>query len=210
MVFQDLSRPYTVSGLSPYRELRLHIPRDAFAERNGSVELLSGSKVPAGDPLGTLFTGYLEGYAAALPTMTEVQAEVGLDGVLHLLSSLVAGVTGVERAGVAALSETGLLALAERLIAARLGDARLDAAGLARALGVSRTRLYHAFAARGGVARAIRDARMDRAGHLLGTQAHAGRSIEAISALCGFGDYGTFARGFRRRFGASPRDWRGR
>lgn len=130
-----------------------------------------------------------------------------MEGVLHLVSGLVISALKTERVGESPAGNT-LLALADRHIQALLENPRLEVAGLARALGVSRTRLYEAFAERGGIAAAIRDARLDRARLRLKEPADRHRTMEEVARGCGFEDYPTFTRAFRRRFGLSPREWR--
>ena len=125
-------------------------------------------------------------------------------GVLHLLSGLVnSSVQGSNQQGSTLALDT-LLALALRHIEALLADPMLDVAMLARAIGVSRSRLYDAFMAFGGVASAIRDARLDRARLCLTAPENRHRTLEDIARICGFIEYSTFTRAFRRRFGMSP------
>ncbi len=204
LILYDLGRPYTAASIEPYHELRLYVPRDAFAKRVGRIETLSGLQLKGGDALVDLFTSYVSTYAAALPRMSVHQADVGMDGVLHLLSGLVNASLSVsgERGG--ALARDTLLALALRHIEVLLGDPRLDVAMLARAIGVSRSRLYDAFVAQGGVASAIRDTRLERARHRITAPEDLHRTLEEIARLCGFSEYATFTRAFRRRFGLSP------
>ena len=54
----------------------------------------------------------------------------------------------------------------------------------------------------------IRDARLDRVRQRLLAPANLRRTIEEIARECGFADYSTFVRAFRRRFGLSPGEWR--
>lgn len=204
VVFQDAGRPFTVAGTENYRELRLFVPRAAFL-RVGRIEALAGLRIPADGPLAPLFTRYLADYAAALPTLSADDASVGLDGVLHLLSGLVGRTLSLQGDDGERLAPDSLLGLASPLIAAGIGDPALDAAALARALGVSRTRLYKAFAARGGVAAAIRDARLDRARLQILSPAYRHMKLDAVAFACGFTDYSSFSRAFRARFGESPR-----
>ena len=75
---------------------------------------------------------------------------------------------------------------------------------LARAVGVSRSRLYDAFVERGGVATAIREARLDRAKLRLSALEQRHRTLEEIARISGFAEYATFTRTFRRRFGMAP------
>lgn len=206
----DLARPYTVAVPASYRETRLYVPRSVFAEKVGSIDGLVGLQIPAASPLAGLFSQYLSSLLSSLPTMTQAEADAGLDGALHLLSALVASRAGVRRSDEEQLSGNTLVRIANHYIADLLGHPELDVAMLARALSVSRATLYRAFSKRGGVAAAIRAARLDRAKHLASAASQRHRTLEAIAHECGFSDYPTFARAFRERFGVPPRDVRGR
>ena len=204
LILYDLGRPYTAASIEPYRELRLYVPRDLFTMRVGRIDALSGLLLKGGSGLVDLFTNYLAAYATALPRMSAREADAGMDGVLHLLSGLVNTSLSVSRADGGALTRDTLLALAMRHIEVLLGDPRLDVAMLARTIGVSRSRLYDAFLVRGGVASAVRDARLERARLRLAAPEERHRTLEEIARLCGFLEYSTFTRAFRRRFGMSP------
>jgi AraC-like DNA-binding protein len=204
----DLGRPYTATSLEPYHELRLYVPREVFARRVGRIEMLSGLRLNSQSGLVGMFEAFLAAYSKSLPTLTDRQATIGMEGVLHLLAGLVS--SSAERAdtGSSALSAGLIKSLALRHIEALLADPMLDVDMLSRVTGVSRTRLYNAFVESRGVASAIRDARLDRARLQLSAQEHRHRTMEDIAHLCGFVEYTTFTKAFRRRFGLSPRDAR--
>ncbi|MCX4198929.1 helix-turn-helix domain-containing protein [Methylobacterium organophilum] len=75
-------------------------------------------------------------------------------------------------------------------------------------MGLSRTSLYRAFAETGGIAAAIRDARLDLARRRLEARRDDKVRIASIAYACGFTDVPTFNRGFRKRFGLAPGDLR--
>jgi AraC family transcriptional activator of tynA and feaB len=206
----DLARQYTVAVPASYRETRLYVPRSVFAEKVGSIDGLVGLQIPAELPLAGLFNQYLSSFLISLPTMMQVEADAGLDGTLHLLSGLVASRTDVRRRDEEQVSGDALVCMANHYIADLLGHPKLDVATLARIIGVSRATLYRAFSGRGGIATAIRAARLDRAKYLVSALSHQHRTLEAVAHECGFSDYPTFARAFRKRFGAPPSDVRGR
>ena len=209
-MFFDLARPYAVTVPTDYRELRLYVPRRDFTARVGRIERFVGLEIPAAAPLTSLFNRYLAGVFAALPAMSPHEAESGVDGILHLLSNLVASQADLRRDDADGPSTETVLSLVDRHIAALLGNPTLDVAMLARAVGLSRTRLYEALADRGGVAAAIRDARLEWANRRLLDPAERHITIEEIARGCGLTDYPTFSRAFRRRFDRPPRDVRGR
>jgi AraC family transcriptional activator of tynA and feaB len=131
-----------------------------------------------------------------------------LVGWFHLLSGLARCEVGASTVSGVDLTQDAIVALADRFIEGHLNHL-LDSETIMRALGVSRTRLYAAFASRGGVHAAIRNARLDRARLMLATSTIAGRSLADVAQSCGFADYASFARAaFRGRFGCAPRDIR--
>ncbi len=86
----DLARPYAVTVPTSYREMRVYVRRREFAAKVGDIRVLAGLRFPAGDPLVAMFSGYLGDLLRRLPTMTPGEADIGLEGALHLLSGLVA------------------------------------------------------------------------------------------------------------------------
>lgn len=85
---------------------------------------------------------------------------------------------------------------------------RPDVDATAAAVGVSRTTLYRAFAAHGGVHAFVGRRRMDQAHSLLRIQGAAREQIEATARRFGYSSRAAFTRAFRDRFGFSPGDVR--
>lgn len=92
-------------------------------------------------------------------------------------------------------------------IDARLGSAQLNAASLARALGISRSTLYRLFSAEGGVNAHIRKRRLERVHQLLGQPA-VSEPITILAERWGFCDAAHFGRLFRETYGMTPGDYR--
>ena len=134
-----------------------------------------------------------------MPDMTEAEASIAVESTLHLFRGLVGAPMGD-------VSADALRSLAAVHIERSLHDPGFGPDALYRALCVSRSRLYAAFADGEGVAAAIRDARLDRAHRQLSAPAHAGDSVTAIMYRCGFTNASGFSTAFRRRFGIAPRD----
>ncbi|MFY9290103.1 MAG: helix-turn-helix domain-containing protein [Methylorubrum rhodinum] len=204
LVITDMGRPFSVATNRSYRETRLYIDRALFEARIGRATELSGLLLNRDAPLVGLFTGYLAGYVQAVPTLSPKERETGLDGLLHLLAGLVDHQRFADAAADGPLSLEAIRDLADGLIARHLCSPDLDVDAMVRGLGVSRTRLYAAFAERGGVRAAIRDARLDR----VRAQLASAGPIEEIAFAAGFRDYASFSRAFRRRFGSPPRECR--
>ncbi len=73
---------------------------------------------------------------------------------------------------------------------------------------LSRSHLYRAFASDGGVAKVIRDKRLDRAYRILVDRGDKPVSLKEIAYRCGFHDGTQFTHAFKARFNMTPRDAR--
>jgi len=130
-----------------------------------------------------------------------------LDGTLELAKAVLRGSLHPARAF--ADGETALYYSACTHIDAHLGKPDLSAAEIAAALGCSRAHLYRVFARHGTtVAARLRESRLRQARRLL--EGAPQLSIELIAWRCGYADSSSFGKAFKRRFGASPYDWRTR
>ncbi|WP_227439453.1 helix-turn-helix domain-containing protein [Methylobacterium sp. W2] len=194
----DSGRPFLIGAYEDYEEIRLSVTRAAFRAHVGEPEAYAGRLIGDG-PLNALFATYLRSYAALVPGMTEAEAGIAVEGTLHLFRGLVGARTG-------AVTANALRSLAAVHIERSLHDPGFGPDALCRALCVSRSRLYAAFADGEGVAATIRDARLDRARGYLSDPALAKESIATIMIRCGFTDPSMFSKAFRRRFGMSARD----
>jgi AraC-like DNA-binding protein len=96
-----------------------------------------------------------------------------------------------------------------RLIEERSGEPALNPNDIAQELGISK-RYLHALLAEGGTTflGTLGRIRLDRAGELLADRRLGRCQIAEIAAMCGYLDPGYFARAFKRRYGATPRNWR--
>lgn len=102
-----------------------------------------------------------------------------------------------------------LLLAAQDFIRVRLWDPRLGPESLAAHLGTSVRFLSAIFAEQGSSPAAyIRDARLDKAKHLLSSAERQNTAIFDIAVRVGFLDATTFSRAFRRKYGVVPSDFR--
>jgi AraC-like DNA-binding protein len=99
---------------------------------------------------------------------------------------------------------------AQRFIESRLADTRLGPRLVAGAIGVSERYLAKIFELSGQpVGSWIRERRLDWARRALVNPAFSRRSIGAIAYTVGFSDITHFSHAFRKRYGLSPRRYRG-
>ena len=202
--FLSRAQPMIAGTQSNYEEIRLAVPRETFEARVGAVDALAGCSIDA-QARSAAFGHRLRALARSVAWMSEAEAQAAVDGALHLLGCLVrdgAGEAGPE------VSQAAVRSLARAHIIRRMHDPDLDPGNIQAALGISRSTLYRAFAETDGIAAAIRDVRLDLARRRLASPRDDGLKIATIAYACGFADVPTFNRGFRKRFGLSPRDLR--
>ncbi|MCJ2050389.1 helix-turn-helix domain-containing protein [Methylobacterium sp. J-070] len=202
--FLSLNRPFVAGTLSAYEEIRLAVPRATFEAWIGRADAFAGRSLTR-DPAGAEFRACLRSVAGSIAWMSADEAQAAVEGALHLLGRLAGGATEEPRRE---LSQAAVGSLARAHIARRMRDPNLGPGEIHAALGISRSSLYRTFAESGGIATAIRDARLDLARRRLAAPQDSKLKIATIAYACGFTDIPTFNRGFRRRFGLSPGDLR--
>lgn len=203
--FLSRNRPFVAGTQSAYDEIRLAVPREMFEAWVGDADAFAGRSLTP-HPSGAEVRARLRSVAGSIAWMSADEAQAAVEGVLHLLGHLVDG--AARRGDPEAVSQAAVVSLARAHIARRMHDPDLNPQDIQRALGLSRTSLYRAFAETGGIAAAIREARLDLARRRLEASRDGKVRIASIAYACGFTDVPTFNRGFRKRFGLAPGDLR--
>ncbi|WP_246695110.1 helix-turn-helix domain-containing protein [Methylobacterium sp. P1-11] len=203
--FLSRNRPFVAGTQSAYDEIRLAVPRELFEAWVGDADAFVGRSLNP-HPAGAEVRARLRSLANSIAWMSEDEAQAAIEGVLHLLGRLVDG--AAQRTKPEEVSQAAVVSLARAHIARRMHDPDLNPRDIQVALGLSRTSLYRAFAETGGIAAAIRDARLDLARRRLEAARDDKMRIATIAYACGFTDVPTFNRGFRKRFGLAPGDLR--
>ncbi|MGQ4366144.1 AraC-like ligand-binding domain-containing protein [Streptomyces sp. SAS_272] len=201
MAFYDSTRPYTLSFADEFRQLVVQVPRRDLAVRD--TRALTARALGRCGP-GQVVPAFFTALAEAARTSPQTSAPL-LPHALGLLSAA---------ASFAASGEPGpdparalVRERASAIIRRRLADPSLDVAQVAAACRVSRRTLNRIFAPEGGVAAAIRRARLERAKALL--IEYPDRPIATVAAQCGFASESGFHRAFRAGFGTTPGGARG-
>jgi AraC-like DNA-binding protein len=203
----DSARPYTLHFAGPFRQLVLQFPRERLTERLGPAEPFAGMGIRRADPVGALASDFLTALgrdSARIPAAAAQRlAGTGLD----LLATALATARGASPEPGA--RRTAALARAKMLTLARLGDAGIEPATVAAALGVTARSLHRLFAGEGtSFMRWVIERRLEACRRDLGDPAQLGRSVSDVALGHGFSDLAHFSRAFRRRFGMAPRDFR--
>ncbi|MCG6114888.1 MAG: helix-turn-helix domain-containing protein [Mesorhizobium sp.] len=201
--FGSLGNPFS-GRATPSESLILYLPRDLFAQSTASLDAMNNT-VLSGNA-ATLLIAYLNGVEARLSCLTEQDlpriANATRDMILACIDPATEG--EVTSDGTANLA---LIERARRYVQRNLAVENLSPGDMARALGVSRTRLYQLFEHSGGVLHYIQRRRLQAAHVALGDPADTRRIIDIAEAV-GFTSAANFSRSFSKEFGYSPREAR--
>lgn len=199
----DLAQPYH-SRVQMGQRIVLLVPRELLEKLIGKKNL-HGVVLKAGQPMTTLLTDYLIGLRTFATQLSDTETAGALDALFPMLAGAFAG-KGTDYIGASVVSS---LALRQRVLAfidERITHPDLGPEKLMQHFHVSRAHLYRMFEIDGGIARLIREKRLDLAYQLLTTPApdRHSRSIKELAYACGFANSEQFRRAFKARFGATP------
>ena len=190
--------------------LTLSIPRRALDKRMPQGAVLHGACWDAADPVGALVASHMRALAQVLSEMTDEQSSVAAEATLELLAAcLLPKAIKREVTKDDPRLAPMLRTQAEAHIERHLIDPELGVASLCKALKVSRTALYDLFAVSGGVAKHVRERRLDEAMRRLVDPKRLRERVGEIGYGVGFASETTFARAFKERFGCAPSEARG-
>ncbi|WP_214411730.1 helix-turn-helix domain-containing protein [Sphaerisporangium fuscum] len=204
LVLYDTRRPYLFGFSSSMGQILVDIPREVFTE----VCLPGGVPVPTLFGRGSVQEGRLvSSLRSLLGDLVAMRGghspEETRQAVLGLIRLL-----ALERSGGPASPPAQLLTAKEH-IERHLHDPRLNAAEVARTLGISVRQLSRVFEPAGTTpARYILDRRLERAAAELSAPGAAGTRIADVAYRWGFSSQAHFARVFRGRYGRTPREAR--
>lgn len=174
----------------------------AIGFRNLHGVVLKGQR-PMTQYLATCLSGLFE----LSPSLTDAQAAAAEDAVVAVMVAALKG----EELDPQDDSSPLMLALRERVLefmVQNIHRPELSPELIQRRFHVSRAHLYRTFAADGGVAKVLRDMRLDAAFQELTSSQRPSRYISQIAFTYGFSNSSQFQRGFRARFGLTPKEAR--
>jgi AraC-like DNA-binding protein len=157
------------------------------------------------------------GWGAPLGSLLETMAE-GIDRtplprsmIAEQVGTLLTLATGFHEPATESRHRGQLARQILRRIEADFADPDLSPEGLAAELGISKRYLQQLLAGSGtSFVQELTATRLDRASDVLTDPRAISLSVGEIAFRCGFLDPGYFARAFRKRFGRTPSEWRGR
>ncbi len=199
----DLGR-ISETGVTPAHNISLVVPRRLLAVPDDVLARLHGERLAT--PMAMILADHLvsimrhAGGAGAAEA-----AAIGAMTPALLAACLQPGAETAARAR--SDLDVVVVARARAHIDANLRDPKLSPETVARAAGVSRAGLYRLFEPVGGVARAIREARLKRALHDIVAAGAAARLGDIGHSLC-FSSEAQFSRAFKAHFGFTPSEAR--
>ncbi len=196
-------RPTDITTVKlPSDMLRARVPGFASNHFAAGPPLL-----PAGAGVGRLVVELLAALANQMPHVPATAAHSCAGLLMDLLETL-AGESAPGSARASGPRRT-TLARCTDFIDRHLGDADLNAARVARAMGISMRGLHALFEPGGeSFAAYVRSRRLDRSLAALRDPDNVGRAVKEIAASCGLPNAAHFAHLFRARFGQTPRELR--
>jgi AraC-like DNA-binding protein len=199
--------PYETMPQGGYDTMALAFPPAALASRVLQPRPFYALKDDPASPRWQLLDSFLRQYVAGRSVWSEREFETLTQQLLDLIVLSI-----VEPGQQASETESATRAAhrvrALRHIRANLSDRALSPRSVAQGCGISLAYLHEVFRGEAGVEDTIFAERLNRAAQMLRAPEQAGDQIATIAYGLGFSDPAHFARAFRRRFSASPSEWR--
>lgn len=212
LFFRDLTRPWIHSCPGSMRQLMLKIPFSALLSRVEDPTCLLGIAFSAKRPAVAMAANIIRSIHRAVSAEPEGEWHGALsDMVLDTVRMLHQSISSNEGWQRERQQRSVIRRDAMRYIIRHLDDTDLSIARVATALGVGQRRLQRAFVEAGETpSQFILTQRLDGAAReLSGARGGCRSSILDIAFSVGFNDASHFSRSFTRRYGVSPRHYRG-
>ena len=202
----DLNQPYR-SHVSPGRRATWVMSRSLLEKLLGPRNL-HGVVLKAGHPMVTLLTDFLKGMQISAMQLSEEEAAMALDAGARLLAGSLIGQIAIPDA-VQTIAAQGLRQRIIEFIDHQICNPDLGPDLIIRYFHLSRAYLYRLFDGTDGVARLIREKRLDL-GYRMLTAKPTGpfdrqTLVKEVAYSCGFANSETFFRLFKARFCVTPR-----
>ncbi|MEN5297300.1 AraC family transcriptional regulator [Brucella sp. TWI559] len=181
------------------------IPKHELEKRTGWRKL-DGSVLKAQSPTTILLFNYVKDMINISSQLNATEATAAREAMLTLLASCING-TQQELTNSVAMK----LTMRHRILAYiddNLTNSALKPRSIQQHFHVSRSHLYRAFEADGGVAKVIRDKRLDLAYQLLIEIQGKQLSFKEIAYRCGFQNTSQFTKAFKSLYSISPKEAR--
>jgi AraC-like DNA-binding protein len=203
----DSTRPYEATLVSQFQHYLLRVPRALLKKRLGSIESLTGLRVPGDRGVGRIASAFLQTLPGQLPDVDHLTNTRLSETAIDLISMALAEHFGFRPDE--SSTKTAHKMRVRNFVEANLAHEDLSVALVAKALKLSPRYLNHLFSNEDiSLGRYISDRRLEHCRLALGSPQFRGQTIAEIAYRSGFGDISHFSRLFRSRFGMSPREYR--
>jgi len=204
IVILDLSQVVS-SAVEKGARITIIIPRHEL-EKLAGWRNLHGAVLKSQAPTTGLLFNYVKGMVDISAQLNATEAIAAKEAMLLLLASSLNG-TEQDLTNNVAIN----LTMRHRILAYiddNLTDYMLGPHSLQQHFHVSRSHLYRAFEQDGGVAKVIRDKRLELAYRLLVETQGKQLSLKEIAYRCGFPDASQFTKAFKSLYGVTPKNAR--
>jgi AraC-like DNA-binding protein len=202
----DCSRPLTFASYEHSRELGCVVPRGLLGISPERVAHLTATAISARHGAGWVIAPFIY-RLACLAGRGEVTQDVRR--VAESAIDLIASLCESQLAAPYVPSRAELVLRIRRYIDAHLADDDLSPERIAAAHYISKRYLYKLFEAEGtGVARLVREHRLERCRQKLTDPEYADEPVSWIAASCGLPSPSHFAQLFRESYGSTPSQYR--
>lgn len=190
-----------------FRNFMLWVPRLLLESIVPDADSLHGRVIKAKTPMASLLRTYLLSMHEQAGSMGFSEGALLTEPTLDLLGATLNAVPDNRAEHHVAVNAAMLIAI-KKYINSNLEYPDLSSDTIARALNVSRAKLYRICEPLGGIQNYIRQQRLRRALTGLMSPGYSHLTIAQIGARWGFEESSSFTRAFRREFGLSPTDAR--
>ncbi len=206
LMVHDLSEEH-VADSSDFDNLSIILPRHLLAPLLQRPDSQHGRILKSHEPLSQILSRYMRDLYELSGSMNDEQRSSLDDVTASLIAATLNGLgEGVDENSSAVASS--VLLHAKQVIDNNIQNSDLDAAGVAKASGVSRAALYRLFEPYDGVMNYIRRRRLYGSLRNLIDPMQQNRTIAEIAFDWGFTNEAHFSRAFRKQFKMSPSEAR--
>lgn len=206
LIVYDLSREIA-TATTDMTNISLILPRGVLQDQIAAPDDQHMRVLSSREPMVALLRDHLVSLDRQAPRMTVQQGLEAGQVTTALTAACLNGAAGDTRASRRGMAVAQMIRI-RRHIEANLADPAMTAASIARACGVSRSKLYQIFEPFDGVGAYVRDLRLRRALRLLAATDASAMPISEVALSCGYQNFAAFSRAFKDRFGVQPRDAR--
>lgn len=204
----DTRRPYELVLEPDYQQAVLRIPQATLRARLPGCDALTARAVTADALPARLLAQMVREACNSSAELAPLAARDVADSMLCLLSGGLRGLVQAQQPPAAADAARQRERIKAHVLG-RLGDPALSVAGIADALGVSKSYLHKLFRGEGlTLERWIWAERLAACKRALGDPRSAAQTITEIAYRHGYSDAAHFSRSFQQRYGCTPRQCR--